>query len=490
MPNDSPSGFKTGIAGLDFLLGGGFRRHRLSVVVTGEPGCGKTVLAAQTCFVQAAQGHPVVFATVTSESHDRLIEALGSFSFFDPSRLGNEMFLLNAYAWMKKGAKDTRDILLKTVRDRRAKLLVIDGMRSVRDLWQDEAALREFLYELAVGLATVDCMLLFTTEYPLSRLLELPEATTVDAVVSISTEDIGSTAVRRIQIVKVRGQEHMTGRHVMQICPTGITIYPRIEATAPPPVSVSELGRAEFGHSEFDRLLHGGLPTRSATLLAGTAGIGKSTLALYFAAAGAAKGEPSLFFSLTEQPHDLIERARRIGLDVAPLVNQGALRVEYHRAVEVEADVLADHLLSVVTAMGARRLVFDDIDSFEQMFAHPTRFAGFLTALAVRLRAAGVTTIFTKRIVKMVGLELDFATTPLAALTENLILMRIVELEGRLHRVLSVLAVRDSSFEDDLREFVISDKGVEVLPPIRSAEGLLTGRARPVGSRTPLDDEP
>ena len=144
--------FETGIPSLDVLLGGGIPR-RQTLIVTGSPGGGKTILVNQIAFLAAAQGLPVVFSTLTSEPHDKLVEQLSVFRFFRRELLGEGVFLINAYAAMKKSGKEARDLLLGAVRERAASLLVIDGMRSMRDLWQDEARLREFFYELGIGLA-------------------------------------------------------------------------------------------------------------------------------------------------------------------------------------------------------------------------------------------------------------------------------------------------------------------------------------------------
>src|SRR3954447_17981400 len=158
----------TGVTGLDEVLGGGLPR-RQTIVVTGEPGSGKTILSSQIAFSFAARGLPVVVATVTSEPHDKMVQAPHQFSFFDRGRLGEEIFFVSAYPWLKKGPKETLEMLSTSVRERGAKLLFVDGLRSIRDLWQNEAMLRDFLYDLNVGLSASDCIGLLTTEYPLGR---------------------------------------------------------------------------------------------------------------------------------------------------------------------------------------------------------------------------------------------------------------------------------------------------------------------------------
>ena len=275
--------FETGIPDLDLLLGGGIPR-RQCLIVTGSPGGGKTILVNQIASHAAAQGVPVVFSTLTSEPHDKLVEQLSGFKFFRRELLGEQVFLINAYAAMKQGGKEARDLLLRAVRERAARLLVIDGLRSMRDLWQDEARLREFFYELGAALAAVDCVGLFTTEYPIEKLMELPEATTIDAILSLKMKRHGARRVRRAEVVKVRGRPHLTGEHFLQITEDGIRIIPRLEALTPPAVDfVPQDGRAPFGVPELDALLDGGLPVGTTTMLAGSMGIGKTLFSLQFA---------------------------------------------------------------------------------------------------------------------------------------------------------------------------------------------------------------
>src|SRR4051812_23891957 len=116
--------FSSGIAQLDRLLGGGIP-ERQTLIVTGDPGTGKTVLCSQTAFAQAARGTSVVLATLASESQDKLMAELEGFSFFDPDRIGKELYVVSAYPWVQKGPKEAKDLLLKTVRERKAKLLFV-----------------------------------------------------------------------------------------------------------------------------------------------------------------------------------------------------------------------------------------------------------------------------------------------------------------------------------------------------------------------------
>jgi circadian clock protein KaiC len=482
MAGDAPRLFETGIPNLDLLLGGGIP-SRQSLIVTGTPGGGKTILVNQIAFHAAARGIPVVFATLTSEPHDKLVEQLSRLKFFRPDLLGEQFFLVNTYAAVKKGDKEARDLLLGAVRERSARLLVIDGLRTLRDVWQDEARMREFLYELATALAALDCVAIFTTEFTTASLLDLPEATTLDGILSLTVKNHGVRRPRRIEVVKLRGRRHMTGEHFLAIGDEGIRIVPRLEALAP---SSSDLvpadGRAGFGVPEFDALMDGGLPAGSTTMLAGSMGIGKTLFSLHFALDGARKGEKALFVTFVEEPRVLVARAQRVAVDLQPFIAGGALHLLYEPPTEIEADDLVDRVLAELARLGARRLVIDGLGTLEVSVVDAGREDMFFAALSRRLRLAGVTTLFTKEVAKVAGNELDFGNTPIAILGENLLLLRFVELRGRIHRILSVLKMRDTEYQSDVREFQITDQGIRVLGPLRSVQGLLTGQAVPVGS--------
>ena len=480
--SSSRSLLPSGVPGFDVLLGGGLP-SRQSLLITGLPGTGKTVLASQMALHHAAKGTPVVLATTTSESQSKLLEDLAGFSFFSRQRLGEELFFLSIYSWLKKGPREAREVLLQTVRDRKARLLVVDGLRSVRDLWQDEAKLREFFYELSVGLAAVECTAIFITEYPLSKLFDFPESTTVDGIISLTFEDGGAGRVRRAEVVKLRGMKHLHGRHLMRIDTPGIRVLPRMEAvTLPDRDFVPPEGRTGFGLPELDSLFEGGLPRHSAALIAGSTGVGKTLLGLHFAATGATRGEKSLVFSFSEPAASLISRARRVSLELEPIISSGLLHLRYDPCFELEADEIAELLLTEIERSGARLLVLEDVDTLERALANPERARAFFGAVLIRLRSMGVTSLFTRKISKLIGPELDFSESPLASIAENLLFLRHVELRGRLHRVLSIINLRNSWFDTSLREFEIRNEGLRVLEPFKSAEGLLTGTARPVGA--------
>lgn len=477
---------KTGVVGLDDVLGGGLPSRRC-IVVTGIPGSGKTVLACQIGFNAARSGVPVLVATLTSEPHLKLIEDLRGFAFFDESLVSRSLVFLSAYAWLKKGSKELLELLLRSVQERRAKLLILDGIRAIRELWQEEARLREFLYDLGVGLNALNATGIYTAEYSLDELVHLPEATSVDGIISLGFERYGHVRYGRVEVAKLRGRQHALGLHAFQLNADGARVFPRFErrgredADWQPPLTDGRWNRVSFGLPELDVLCDGGVPRGSSTLIAGSTGVGKTLLSCQFALHGAASGDQALIVTFDEPPGALIARAADAGLNLEPQMRAGRLALDYVASPEREADEIMAGLIARVEASGAKRVVIDSLADLITRLTDPTRTRRFLSQLVAAMRARDATLVLTREIPKLAGPEVDFADTPTSVAAENLVLLRHVELRGKLHRTMAIPKVRAGAHDWHIREFTISRSGLQVLEPIRSAEGLLTGVARHIG---------
>lgn len=424
----------TGIPSLDRLMGGGIPARQV-VLIAGQPGSGKTILAGQMAFAHATQGTPVLIATAASEPHTKILESLQAFTFFQRERVGRELFLLSVYPWLRKGPKETRELLLSSVRDRKARLLIVDGLRSLRDIWRDESVIREFLSEVGVGLASNDCTGVFTLEASPERILELPEAATVDGVLTLSSISSGMRRLRRIEVVKVRGRQHQAGAHSAHLGAGGFTVVPQLELServgAVPPLTT---GRVPFGIGPLDDWLGGGVPSGGATLLVGSVGAGKSLLAASWARAGLAAGERVLFVSLQEHGDALLARAKGVGIDL----RSDALDLWAPIPVALDADEVGTEIWNRATRFGARRVVIDGIEALEAAIDPPTRQADFFTALARGLRSEGRELLLTCDSIELQRLSLQ-------RIVDNVLELRVAERGPEFRHELIAVKIRAGS---------------------------------------------
>lgn len=265
-----------------------------------------------------------------------------------------------------------------------------------------------------------------------------------------------------------------------RISDAGITVRPRFEASSPgagarpTPRAQAGRGRAGFGIAELDAMMHGGVLRASTTMLLGASGVGKTTLALHFLAAGAALGEPGLFFGMYETPDDLLEKADQLGIPLRAGVEAGAIHLVWERPIEGVLDVLADRLIAQVRATGATRLCIDGLHTLFRTVDFPERMRAVSSALAEALAAMHVTTAYTLESADLVGEPNATFRVPindLSAMCHNIVAIRRVERDGQYDRMLAILKLRDSDYDRSIRELVISSRGVTVMRRTRPAPG-------------------
>jgi circadian clock protein KaiC len=243
-------------------------------------------------------------------------------------------------------------------------------------------------------------------------------------------------------------------------------------ADTPAPVLLSS------GIAALDAMLVGGFRSSTSTLLLGAPGTGKTVLGLHFLAAGVRAGEAGLYFGFYEPPARLLAKADRIGLDLSAAVARGQVTVLRQPPVERHLDVLAEELLAAVDRQRVRRLVLDGLTAFQEAAAYPERLGPFLAALFNALWARNVTTLATAETQGLFSAELDVPITTISAIVENIVFLRHVALHAQLHRLISLLKMRESGYDSAVREFTITTQGIEIAPTAASAEAILTAVAR------------
>ncbi len=477
----------TGIPGLDTILRGGLLKSGI-YILRGEPGTGKTVLGNQFCFNHVAAGHRAVYVTLLAETHDRMLQHMQMMSFFDPTCIPDDLYYVNGLRVLEEdGLKGFINLLRHEVRAHDATLLVLDGLIATEESSESERDFKKFIHELQAHMAIEGCTALLLTNG--RRDTYHPEHTMVDGLIELCDVLFGTQAEREIEVHKLRGTDALRGRHSFRITDSGIVVYPRIEALLARPSGDDQWPdeRCATGIEQFDKMLGGGIPRGTTTLVLGASGSGKTSLSLHFLSQSSAQ-EPGLFFGFYETPLRLRVKAASIGIKLDGLIEQGHLEILWNPPTEDILDALGNRLIDAARQRLVKRLVIDGLLGFQEIAAdRPYRIGRFLTALANELRVLNVTTIYTAETRNLIGGTIEAPTIGLSTIAESLILLRYVEIRSQLRRLISVVKMRDSDFDLSLREFRITAGGFKLAHTFDSAEAILSGFPQLTGGEQTAD---
>jgi len=233
------------------------------------------------------------------------------------------------------------------------------------------------------------------------------------------------------------------------------------------------------GVATLDEMLGGGVPSGSAVALLGAPGTGKTMLGLSFLIEGARRGERGYYFGFYEPPPRLCEKVAKVGMDLQKWVDKGLIHLIWQPPLEHMLDALAEQLLEMLKREDGtrRRLFIDGIEGFRAAAPYPERMPRFLSAFTNQLRTLDVTTLITEEL-DLFSPTIRMPNPELANVVESVILLRYVELRSQLHRLLSIMKMRESKYDTSIREFEITDRGIEVSRSFESAESVLTGLGR------------
>jgi circadian clock protein KaiC len=446
----------------------------------GLPGSGKTILANQLCFnhIDIDDGR-CVYVTLAVESHAKMVAHLSSLSFWKQERIPDQLYYVSGYNALKKeGLPGLLELIRRTIRERKATLLVVDGLESAEQFAPDARSFREFVHELQGFTSLLACTTLLLTNI---RDKSHQENGVVDGIIELSDRLVGPRAVRELTVHKFRGSDYLRGKHEVEIDERGMSIHPRTEVQfdKPPGSATEERVRMAFGIPKLDEMMHGGLLSGSATALLGAPGTGKTLLGLSFLVEGAKNGQQGVYFGFYEPPPRLIEKASRVGIELAKYIEEGLIEIIWQPPLEHYMDSLAEQLLEKLHEKKdrRRRLFIDGIEGFRAAAVYDDRLPRFLSAFTNQLRTLDVTTVVTEEL-ELFKPEVNMPNPELANVVENVVLLRYVELRSQLYRLLSIMKMRESQYDTSIREFKITDQGVAVESSFESADAILSGFAR------------
>jgi circadian clock protein KaiC len=479
----------TGSAAFDRILGGGIPARSVTVI-GGQPGVGKTLFSLQMLFALARQGKKGLYLTTLSEPSLKLVQYMQQFAFFDANLLETGVVFADLGAAIRRQSAQAtlKEIAARIEREQPA-VVVIDSFKAIRDLLGDPVALRTFVYDLAVHSAGWGAASLLVGEYGEAEVMTNAEFAIADGIIRFTNSRRELTAIREVEVLKLRGANYVTGGHFFEIASNGLEFFPRVrsienseETASGPSHSDSAKERVSTGVAGLDAMLGGGLPGASTSIILGGTGTGKTLLGLQFLLEGAMRGEPGVFFTLEETPDQLRGFAEGLGWDLHGFEQRGLVTLDYQSPVELSTDRFLDRARQRVESLGARRAVLDSLSSMALGVLSDRRFKELVYAIAKHFRSRGITLNMNMEVGDLLGAgQLSGYGVSFAA--DNVIQLKYVEIAGHLERGISVLKARGVRHATDVRRLSVESDGVKVGKPFEGLRGVLTGL--PVPSSSP-----
>jgi circadian clock protein KaiC len=484
----------TGVRGLDDIMGGGIPEFSFNIIA-GTPGCGKTTLAHQIVFANAKPKQPALYFTVLGEPALKMLRYQQQYSFFDESKLGQAIRFINlGDLLLQKDLNAVLEEIIRQVTAAKPKIVVVDSFRTVvRTAFSgtSEVEMQSFIQRLSQFLTSWQATTFLVGEYVVEEIRDNPLFTLVDGIFWLSQVAERNSVVRKLQIMKLRGQASVPGLHTIRISDSGLQAFSRTLGLTCSKTTTVRRRRLSIGIPELDKMLGGGILEGDSLLVAGPSGTGKSALGTEFIAEGLRKGEPGIVAIFEERPQGYLQRAGSFGLNLKTPQEKGTLETLYLRPLDLSVDETMQEILDAIIRVGAKRLVIDSLVGFEMALAPGFRadFRESLYRLIGALTAAGITILSTVEVEDSFT-SLQFSHYAISFLTDDIIRLRYVEIDGQLRKVMVVIKMRGGNHSKDIREYVITNKGVVVIHPRRTDYyGLTTGIPKRTGPREAQQDE-
>lgn len=469
----------TGVPGFDEILGGGLPEFSFNLIA-GPPGCGKTTLAHQMMFALATPERPAIFFTVLGEPPLKMLRYQQQFSFFDEEAVNRSIRYVNLADDTLAG--DLDEVLRRIVAEVEAHspaLVFVDSFRSVVLASETDCNpknnLPQFVQQLGMLMTTWQATTFLLGEY-FNELDSNPIFTVADGLIWLRQSVQRNSMVRKMEIMKMRGQPTLPGLHTFRIADSGITVFPPAAVTLQDRAALNHSSpqqRLKMGVPHLDDMLGGGLPRGYSLLVAGPSGSGKSLLAAAFLEEGARNGETGVIAVFEQRPNHLhnAELTRLVHMDKVGVVDR--------RVPDLSIDEIVQQLLSEIRRLDATRVVIDSLSGFELAVAPAFRedFRESLSRMVNALTSTGVSVLMTSELEDRYT-DLRFSPYGTAFLTDAIIVQRYIEIDSRLQRIMAVVKVRASAHSDELRLYRIDDNGLQIGTRLHNQEGLLGGRPR------------
>lgn len=471
----------TGIDGLDQITGGGLPQGR-PTLVCGGPGCGKSLLGIEFLVRGATKfGEPGVLMTF-EESDDDIRKNVSSLGF-DVDKLVREKKLAIDHVRIAReqidenGEYDLEALFIRidhAIRQIGAKRVMLDTIESLFAGFSNEAILRAEMRRLFSWLKERGMTTVITAERGDGSLTRQGlEEYVSDCVILLDHRAERQISTRRLRIVKYRGSTHGTNEYPFLIDEDGISVLPVTSVGLQHDVSEQ---RISTGVPRLDTMLGGkGVYRGSSILISGSAGTGKSTLSAHFADACCKRGERCMYFAFEESQNQIVRNMKTVGIDLAKHMKSGLLHFHNTRpamhGLEMHLAIIHKH----ISSLQPRMVIVDPVSNFITPNSEIDVYT-MLVRLVDLLKSSGITAVFANLTSAQTAAE--STDMGISSIMDTWLLLRDIESGGERNRGLYVLKSRGMPHSNQIREYLITSRGIDLLDVYTGPEGVLTGSAR------------
>lgn len=468
----------SGVEGLDDILGGGLTAERL-YLLEGTPGTGKTTLSLQFLLEGQRVGESGLYITL-SETAEELRAVAASHGW---NLQGIELYELVSEGGLDPESEqsilhpsevelgETVQSIMARVKELHPKRVVFDSLSELRLLAQSPLRYRRQILALKHFFSQQKCTLLMLDDRT-SEPGDLQLHSIAHGVITLElrAEAFGPER-RRLQVVKMRGLKFRGGYHDFRLETGGLHVYPRLVAAEHHREFLGDL--MSTGIDELDQLIGGGLVPGSNTLLVGPSGVGKTTTAIRCMLASLGRGERAAYFLFDEGIGTLLTRCASLNMDLQPFIDQGLLSLQQIDPAEMSPGEFTSKVRLAVEQSGSRFICIDSLNAYLQAMPGEKFLLLQMHELLNYLNQLGVVTFMVLGQHGFIG---DMRTeVDLSYLSDAILLFRFFESRGRILTAISAMKSRTQAHERTIREFKLSEKGLQVGEALEGFEGVMSG---------------
>ncbi|MBU4347357.1 circadian clock protein KaiC, partial [Patescibacteria group bacterium] len=478
----------TKMAGFDEIAHGGIPKGR-TTLLAGTSGSGKTIFAMQFLIGGLEKNEPAVFVTFEETPEDiiRNMKSFGwdlqkwidegKFLFVDASPSEDETIEVGEF---DLGAFLAR--ILYAIKKIKAKRVTLDSISALFPRYSDQAIIRRELYRITARLKKMGVTAILTAERVTEEKEQIArfgvEEFVSDNVVLLHNylDTVRGDRKRSVEILKFRGTSHETQDTPLLVLANGMNVFPRPKPSYKGQISSNK--KLSLGVPGLDKMFFGGVYELSTTLVSGASGAGKTVLGLHFILEGARKGEKGLLIAFEESDEQLFRNAESFGQDLRKYVKEGLVRLFTSVPEELKPEEHFKRIRDIIEEVSVKRFVIDSLSALERIYP-PDRFREFTVGLNTYLKSQGVTSIMTNTTASLLDVS-QITETHLSTATDNIIILKYIELEGQMKRALILVKSRGSDHDKSLHEVIIDSNGMAVGETFYGIENLMGGSAKRV----------